>query len=165
MIREFEFYHGAALLEIVHASDVNLFIRNYPSKSNCSYVLNDAVGLYVKHSTKRMAPWQFTFLKDHQDEILEMRAKLIEVFILLVCNDDGVVCIDYGNLKKLLDEVHEQAEWIRITKKMGGMYTVNGKNGSLEYKVGRNEFPRKIIEFVTSQDLASTPSSEEHRSD
>jgi hypothetical protein len=152
MIKEFEYYHGAVILGLIQGLGNDLIIKPYPSNSNSSYIIYDNIGLYIKHSTKRMAPWQFTFLREHQDEILEMKSKLTEVFVLLVCNDDGIVCIDHTSLKKLLDEIHDDAEWIRVTKKAGGMYNVNGKNGSLEYKVGRNAFPKKIIEFILNPD-------------
>jgi hypothetical protein len=148
MIKEYEYYHGAVILGLMQGLNNNLTIKPFLSNSNSSYVIFDKAGLYIKHSTKRMAPWQFTFLRNHQDEILEMKNKYKEVYVLLVCNDDGVVCIDYNSLKQLLDENHEESEWIRVTKKAGGMYTINGKNGSLKYKVGRNEFPKKIIDFI-----------------
>jgi len=85
MIKEFEFYHGAVLANLLHESGQDIIIETFPSESNASYVVNKNIGLFIKHSTKRMSPWRFSFMQEHQDEILRMKNKLGEVFLLLVC--------------------------------------------------------------------------------
>lgn len=145
MIRDFEFYHGLVFARILHGTQRPLTLRPFQSASNSSYVLNDAVGMYIKYSTKRMTPWRFTFKREHQEEIEVLKAECEKVFLLLVCNDDGVVCLTYGELKTILNDQHDPIEWISATRHKHEMYSVKGSNGELDFKVGQNEFPSKLF--------------------
>lgn len=145
MIKEYEFYHGVVFTKLFQNCQNNLSIKPYPSSSNASYILNDSIGLYIKYSTKRLSPWRFSFQKEHQDEILEMKNKLGQVFLLLVCGEDGVVTLSFSELKKLLDENHGQVEWISAARTLNKEYTVKGSDGGLERKVGKTDFPKKIF--------------------
>lgn len=154
MIREFEFYHGVVLSRLVHGK-VPVQIHTYPTESNASYVLNNSVGLYIKHSTKRMTPWRFSFQQKHQNEIQEMKDKFDEVFLVLVCGDDGVVTLSFKELKKILDEQHDEVEWIAVSRRPREKYTVSGSDGKLKYKIGENEFPSKILKKIPKKNADS----------
>lgn len=145
MIKEFEFFHGLVFARILHGSDRPISIETYPTPSNSSYIVNGNVGLYVKYSSKRMTPWRFSFKKEHQDELAEMHGKLKDVFLVLVCNDDGVVCLSYEEVKQLLDDDHGATEWISAKRNPRQMYEVKGSDGELDFKIGANEFPAKIF--------------------
>jgi len=145
MIKEFEKYHGAVFARLFHESSQKVAIELYPSKSNSSYIINNKLGIYIKHSTKRLSPWSFTFTKIHQDEILKIKNKYGEVFTVLVCHNDGIVCLSFEELKLVLDHHHEETEWVRISRGPRQKYTVAGKNGKLKFKIGENEFPEKIF--------------------
>jgi hypothetical protein len=146
MIKDFEQYHGAVFTRLLHSAEQPLSIKPYPSDSNASYVLNEKIGLYIKHSMKRMSPWSFTFQKSHQDEILEMKNKFQEVFVVFVCYTDGIVCLSFQELKAVLNDRHEQVEWVRIKRRRREKYAISGTDGSLRFKIGENEFPRKLFE-------------------
>src|ERR1700722_6094989 len=139
MIKDFEFYHGAVLTKLIHYNIGRTTICPYPSLSNASYVLNDEIGLYIKHSTKRMSPWRFSFQKVHEDELLEMKKNLKEVFLLLICDDDGIVTLSFEEVKKILDEEHGETEWISAARSPNKEYTIKGSDGTLERKVGKND--------------------------
>src|ERR1700758_3841998 len=118
MIHKYEFFHGAALTRLIHGAKGNISIDNYECKSfNAAYILDVSVGLYIKHSTNRLSPWVFTFHKDHQDDIREMNEKLKTVFVALICNDDGIVCLSFEELKSALDDNHDPTEWVRISRR------------------------------------------------
>jgi hypothetical protein len=145
MIREFEFFHGPVFARIVHATQNPITIEPYPTSSNASYILDGNIGIYIKHSSKRLTPWRFSFQLAHQEEMAQMRNDLKEVFLVLVCNDDGIVCLNYEELKKILDENYAPVEWVSVTRKARQMYTVKGSNGVLDFKIGANEFPAKLF--------------------
>ncbi len=145
MIKEFEFYHGLVFARILHSLQRPLSVEPYPSRSNASYVINGGIGLYIKYSSKRMTPWRFSFKKEHQDEIAQMQATHGAVFLVLVCNDDGIVCLSYKELKQILDERHDPVEWVSATRHPREMYAVKGSNGALEFKIGASEFPAKLF--------------------
>ncbi len=106
----------------------------------------------MKYSSKRMSPWGFSFLKSHQDEILEIKKAIGEVFLLLVCHDDGIVALNFDKLKIILDEVHDQVEWIRVSRRPREKYSVSGSDGKLKFKIGGNEFPKKIFNALGLQE-------------
>lgn len=145
MIRDFEFYHGLVFARILHGTQRPLSLRPFQSASNASYVVNDSVGIYIKYSAKRMTPWRFTFMTEHQQEIEFLKSSFDRVFLVLVCSDDGVVCLSYAELKKLLDNQHDPIEWISATRHKREMYLVKGSNGELDFKIGQSEFPNKLF--------------------
>lgn len=149
MIKEFEFFHGLVFARILHGTQRPLSIKPFPSTSNASYIVNDTIGIYVKYSGKRMTPWRFSFKKEHQDEIETMKKTFQSVFLLLVCNDDGIVCLSYGELKQILDDQHDPIEWISATRHKGEMYAIKGSDGKLNFKIGANDFPNKL--FLSQQ--------------
>lgn len=139
MIKEFDFFHGAALCQLIHNNKVYSIVP-YPTEDNASYVINSGVGVYIKYSKKRLSPWQFTFKKKHQDEILEMKKRFGLVYVLLVCNDDGIACLDYLELKLILDYLHKETEWITVHRSRREKYSIKGSDGKLRFKIGVNDF-------------------------
>ncbi len=145
MIRDFEFYHGLVFARILHATQRPLSIRPFQSVSNSSYVVNETVGIFIKYSSKRMTPWRFTFMKEHQEEIELLKGSYQKAFLVLVCSDDGVVCLSYDELKRILDCQHDPIEWISATRHKREMYSVRGSDGELDFKIGQSEFPSKLF--------------------
>jgi hypothetical protein len=94
-----------------------------------------------------MSPWQFTFKQEHRVEIEKMCSTL-RVFVVLVCNDDGIVCLSHAELESLIGDQAGQLGWITATRRARQMYGVKGSSGSLETKVGANEFPAKLFRGV-----------------
>jgi|SRR3989344_791475 len=150
MLKEFEFFHGIVFARMLHATQKQFSIKPFPTSDNASYVINEKVGIYIKFSSKRLTPWSFSFQKRHQDEILRMRNELGEMFVLLVCNDDGIVGLNFDEVRNILDEVHEDAEWISVARSRGQMYAVKGSDGKLGYKVGKDDFAQRILEASES---------------
>ena len=156
MIKEFEFFHGAVFARIIHGKNTLINIENYPSPDNASYILNNKIGIYIKYSSKRMSPWRFSFLKEHQNKILEMKNRLEEVYIVFVCNDDGIACLNYKELKEVLDSQYEPVEWVSIARGPREKYEIKGHDGKLHFKIGNSDFPQKIFdEFKRKSTLSS----------
>ncbi len=152
MIKEFEFFHGLVFARIFHGIQRAVSIKLFNSvSSNASYVIDGHIGIYIKYSAKRMTPWRFSFLKEHQDEIDLMKKDLKDVFLVLVCNDDGIVCLSYDELKQIFDDQHDPIEWISATRHKREMYAVKGSNGELGFKIGHNDFPEKLFDSSESR--------------
>lgn len=145
MIKEFEFYHGVVFTKLIHCNNKSISIKSFPTASNASYIYNEDIGIYIKHSTKRLSPWRFSLQKIHQDEILQMKNQLKEVFLILVCGDDGVVTLSYDEFKQILDDVHEVVEWISVSRNPNKEYTVKGSDGALVRKIGKSDFNKKLL--------------------
>jgi len=147
MINEYEFYHGAALRSICEGSNKPVSIEVLDNHyDNSAYAINNKVGLYIKHTKKRLTPWVFTFHKQHQDFVLELKDIYDEVITLLICNSDGVVGLTFKELKNILDENHDDAEWIRVERRKRELYKVTGSDGKLEYKIKQTDFISKALQ-------------------
>ena len=87
-INEYKFYNGVVLNGLIESGKA-IKIEEFPTSSKNSFMLNgNKVGIYIKHSKKVISPWRFTFLKEHQEEFVEM-AKLCNnafLFLISVCS-------------------------------------------------------------------------------
>jgi len=145
MIKEFEFYHGAVLAKIAQ-TDKKISINSYSKNNSYTYVINDKIGLYIKHCSNRMTPWSFSFARAHQDQIKEMADRLDHVFIALVCGKDGIACLSFDELKIILNHDHNDHEWVRVSRRPREKYAVKGSDGKLKFKIAYNHFPERIFQ-------------------
>jgi len=146
MINEFEFYHGAVISRILHSSKNEIFILKINDLDNASYVLNNKTALYIKHSTKRLSPWRFSFQIEHIKQIQNLSKSYNSVFAVLVCKDDGIVALNLEQLKVLLNfENPDSSQSIALDRNKGGFYGVNGSLNSLKNKISLNNFPSVLI--------------------
>lgn len=75
-----------------------------------------------------------------------MKSSFSKVFLILVCGDDGVVCLNFSELKQLIDSQHDPIEWISATRHKREMDSVKGSNRELDFKIGQSEFPNKLFD-------------------
>jgi hypothetical protein len=136
-----EHYHGLVLARLVRATQ--------PVRIGCvsrsAYVIDDAVGLYIKYSTNRMSPWPFSFSRAHQEELEGLAASYEETFIALVCGTDGIACLGRGELSRVLDDEYREVEWVKASRRPREKYAIRGSDDRRGFKVGDNEFPAKVL--------------------
>lgn len=133
MIHEFEKYHGVAMRQlVVEAGSQGLFFRVEDSRGRLnSFVVNNQVGLHIKHSSKRMPPWQFTFDAENCQELTSLGEHAGQIWIALVCGPDGVVCLTYDEFQTVNPEDCEATAFLRIDRDKRAMYRVRGSEGAL----------------------------------
>lgn len=127
MIREFEKYHGVVLRELVVASGVagvELRTEDHFGRVN-SFLVNNHVGLHIKHSGKRLPPWQFTFDYENCSELAELAGHTTTVVIALVCGIDGFVCVPHEEFLSMTDDCGATA-FLRVDRDKRSMYRVHG---------------------------------------
>lgn len=83
-----------------------------------------------------------------------MKKKLNMVYIVFVCDDDWVVCLCFDELKKILDNNHDEIEWVAIWRKKREKYVVTWSDWKLWYRIWDSDFPRKIFENTQSKFLS-----------
>lgn len=151
MIREHELYHGATLLKLLSSGTQSIEIKPFSaSATKSAYVINGKIGLYLKHSSLRMSPWAFTFQPAHQAELVEMEEALDEVFLLLICERDGVAVLTSDDIKMVLNIGHKATQWVSVKRGKREQYQVKGSNGLLPFKVADSDYPKKIIAALKS---------------
>ena len=156
--------HGAAILVLFEALGKALPEINFSLKtgdSNNSYLIEAirpamlgkgkrlACGLYLKTASMRRSPWRYNYLRQHQDEIAILKEQHGEVFNIYVNGEDGFACVNFDELKELLDEVHEEQEWVAISRKPRQAYRISGNDGVREQALRKNNFPNAIVEYFS----------------
>jgi len=140
------FYHGAAIIRILQDERCKS-VEDYFDQDNSSYIVSGKYGIYIKYSEKRMSPWSFNFQDRHRKKILELFSKYDKCFILLVCSDIGVCCLNKTDLHRVIDlgGGSNFPKTISISKRKREKYKISGTDGDLKYKIGDNDFPDKIF--------------------
>lgn len=145
MSSEFEFFHGSVLAGMLHATQQAMTVAPYSESDNASYVINGDKGIYIKYSTKRLSPWRFSFQKRHHETILQMRRDLKNLFVVLVCKDDGAVVLTFEEFQQVAKSNGDTGQWISAARNRRQMYLIKGSDGKLEFKIGKDEFAEKIF--------------------
>ena len=142
-----EKYHGAAILRLFETINLKIpslkFSLGNGKSRNCYLIegIKPALigkgqiitcGVYIKTSNARRSPWRFNFHKTQQDEISDLKQKYGEVFTIFSNGDDGFACLSFDELKDILDDVHEEQEWVAIKRAYNQGYRVSGNNGERE---------------------------------
>jgi hypothetical protein len=142
MIPDYKLYHGAVLAELIDKLVIDVSIGELREDGRLSaYILNGRYGLYIKHSAQRMGPWQFTFSTPNTNDLLQLRLRCDEVFVVLVCWTDGMVCLELSEVANLLGVGSSEQAWIRAERLRGKSYSVSGSGGELPSKKARGIFP------------------------
>jgi hypothetical protein len=158
--------HGAVILRLIEALSKELPSANFSLKTGASrsaYLIEGIVpkslgkgrragaGLFVKVSNKWLSPWRYSFHKDHQDEILQLKLTHGETFIALVAGNDGIAAFDFEMLKEMLDEHHEEQEWVSVTRKPRENYRIKGNDGELSKSLPGNSFPGLLVDYFKQE--------------
>lgn len=138
MLDEYEFYQGAVLRQLVVDAENSLSIRPFVREGRITaFVLNGRVGVYVKHSSKRMTPWRFTFNLDQASDLLDLEAKFPDSFVVFVCETDGLVSLDVARLHEIVSFQESEHAWVRIDRPPRSQYDVGGNKADLPNKLPR----------------------------
>jgi hypothetical protein len=144
MINEFEFFHGVVFARMLHALQRELSIKPYSTTDNAAYLINGTAAVYIKYSKKRLSPWHFSFQRRHREKFLQVLQSVGNCFLILVCNDDGVVILTSDEVSQILHNNQSAVEWISVTRNRRQMYSLRGSHGELTFKIGRDEFHKML---------------------
>ena len=144
----FQHYYGVIFIGLLNKfRDKEFSFKEYPTKNRSSYVVKqdgNVFGIYIKFSAKRMTPWSFTFTKEHQIEIENMANSIEKIFIIFVCQEDGVAILSFDEFKNILDENYEENENVTVKRPPRGKYSVSGRDGKLNYKIAKNDYKKLL---------------------
>lgn len=137
MIPEFESYHGIVLRDlVVCCGELSLKCGDTQGRVN-TFVLNDQIGLVIKHSTARLPPWLFTYDDNQVEEIEQLRRGCSGFWFAHVCGHDGVMSLSYEEFRSINPTWASTTAFVRVDKGRRTQYRVFGTNGELASKRGR----------------------------
>jgi hypothetical protein len=138
MTDEYEFYHGSLLRSLIVECGMPIEVTADDKLGRVdSFAINRQVAVHIKHSEKRMSPWQFTFSRDNVEELIHLDDKYSSLFICFVCGDDGFLCITPEEFLSVTGPAKSDTYWLRISRPRNKMYEVTGNDGTLESKKAR----------------------------
>ena len=132
------FYEGAALHLLIR-TNINVKIHY----AHPFYILNNAVAVLFRYSTKNRSPWQFQFsVMDHV--LLEAEFSKLNLTIGLICGADGIVALSY---EKYVEIKKGSSSSISIScyRNHGEHYEISGPNGVLDGKISPSTW-QKILQ-------------------
>jgi hypothetical protein len=96
-------------------------------------MVEENTAIHLKHSTKRMSPWQFTFMSSHFGEIEDLKGRFDSVWVALICGVDGFVTLSSSELDQLIGTTPTVASFVRVERGRRKMYRVSGSLGHLDF--------------------------------
>ena len=151
MINEFKSYHGSAFAELIDESLVPIKLFRPNLLNNSYYILDENIGFYVKHSTKRMTPWRFTFLTDHVLELEKIMERHEFCFLVLICGRDSIAVIEKAEILKLLPFASPALSWVSVQTSHNTSLTIEGSSGSLKRKLKKSKPFWRVREILNQR--------------
>lgn len=154
-IKEFELFHGAILTKLIR-SDRPISLSMFETKPDdtwASYTINDAVDIYVKHSTASRKisrgeggfSWTFGFSPEHVAQIKEIQKKR-PVYVALVCGHKSVkegrmeICfLNPGKVLEVIDFDSANSQSITVRYNTGAKKLRVYQERKVEVMVSLNE--------------------------
>src|SRR5690349_3549197 len=140
MLDDYEFYQGVVLRQLAVANDYSMSVTFRPfvreGRIN-AFVMNGRIGVYIKHSSKRMSRWRFTFTIEQAADLLDLEHKFSDSFMVFVCGTDGLVTLTFADLHSIVSFQESENAWVRISRPPRTQYELAGNRGELGYKVAR----------------------------
>jgi len=142
-IQEQDIYHGPALMHVVEHPSFKAL--NKASKVYGHYLINTDRHLFVKYSTKKKSPWQFTFNPIDFKAMVSNNIKGAKVYIALVCGRSTICALTISELNDIVDLTAKSVQTVTVKVPSGGSCHVHGSDGELKNAVAHNAFPTKVF--------------------
>lgn len=126
MIPEVDRYQGVVFRQILlaHGAPIRIGVADLLGRVDAFSLENGA--FQIKHSAKRLSPWQFTYLPENLVELRGLSNSFSPVWVFLVCGVDGVVGITSDELMSIAQIGEGGAAWVRVSRSRNSMYHVSG---------------------------------------
>jgi hypothetical protein len=137
-IDDYERYQGLVLRNIVVSAGAPVALAPFGNQGRVNaFVVNSKIGIFVKHSSKRMSPWRFTFHIDQVADLLDLQGAHRVSFVAFVCGSDGLVSVDVETVQTIVDFADTEQAWVTIRRSPRSMYDICGNREELPGKVAR----------------------------
>jgi hypothetical protein len=131
MIPEVDRYQGVVFRQILvaHGQSAKIGVADLSGRVDAFSI--EGAAFQIKHSSKRLSPWQFTYLPENLAELAALRESFSPVWVFLVCGVDGVLGVSLEELTAIAQLGEGGAAWVRVSRSRNSMYHVSGALGEL----------------------------------
>jgi hypothetical protein len=155
VIAELDRYHGVVLRQILVAAArrVNIGVADLAGRIDVFCL--EGAAFQIKHSSKRLPPWQFTYMTENLNELIALQQMFHPVWVMLVCGTDGVVGLSIDELMSIVQVGDGGAASLRVTRSRNSMYRVSGSRGELPRakRRGVQTFVADVFGSVTAESV------------
>ena len=141
-------YHGAFFSLLLDKVEVPVVLRKIRGKGSGFFLVNEAIAVCLKWSSKRTGPWTFNFNTVHQRTLRDLRRNHGEVFVCFICGRDGVVGLSIDDLAQVLVIGSEDQQWVSVRRRLGSMYEIGGPDGKYRSRVGRQTVFERLAHAI-----------------
>ncbi|MBL4786347.1 MAG: hypothetical protein JKY49_13060 [Cohaesibacteraceae bacterium] len=141
--------HGSLLILLLDQLDKPISIERLEYLGTGYYLIEQRIPVYLKMSSKRKGPWTFNFIRSHQENQEALYQKYGECFTCLICGRDGIAGLSMSELRQVLDGDFEEQECISVRRKLKAMYSIKGRDGELNNRVGRRSIFDKLQDAIS----------------
>lgn len=132
MISDLDHHQGAVIRQLIVAAAKPLSIGPIITSGRIDSFRIDRGAFQIKHSSKRLSPWQFTYLAENLRELEQLEKQYTPVWAILVCGFDGIVGLSLEELRSITRINDQGNAWIRVRRSKKGMYRVSGSECELD---------------------------------
>jgi hypothetical protein len=156
MISELDRYHGVVLrqLLVTHGRQLRMGVADIAGRVDAFSL--EGAAFQIKHSTKRLSPWQFTYAPENLGELTDLCVNYRPVWTFFVCGVDGVVGLSFEEVMSIVTIGPGGAGSLRISRDRKSMYRVSGSGGELARAKPRGV--QTFLAAVLANDKAAAPS-------
>lgn len=140
-IQQKDYYHGAALTQIVEHKSFKAL--NKADEKYGHYKINHDIRIMVKITSISDDPWQFTANASDLEIMHEDINSGDRFFLCLVCGLDTVCLLDCDQVQELLDISSRDQQWMRV-KNTGSLRAWSART-ELARVIPHNAFPDKMF--------------------
>ena len=147
---DYERYHGIVLRALITELPGGVHVKAEDAHGVVnSFIINQNVGLYIKHSAKRLSPWLFGFNENHITELNLLFEHTEQSFVCLVCEYNGFLTLSLEEFQQLMDAKETgRSLSIQVKTRKRHMYAVGGRN-KLE-RTKRRGFSEDLLQAITN---------------
>jgi hypothetical protein len=156
MIPEVDRYQGVVFRQILLARGMPMRIGVADLAGRVDAFSLEGAAFQIKHSSKRLSPWQFTYLPENLEELRQLSISFSPVWVFLVCGVDGIVGLSLDELNSIAQIGEGGAAWVRVSRSRNSMYHVSGVLRELPRAKARGVEPF-VADVFKSSSTAPSP--------
>lgn len=131
MIADFDRHHGVVLRQLLVGHGDRMRIGAIEMSGRAEAFSVEDAAIFVKHSSKRLSPWHFTYTSENLADLMNLRGRYSPVWGFLVCGQDGILGLSLDELTSITAIGEAGAAWVRVSRNRKSMYRVSGSLGEL----------------------------------
>jgi hypothetical protein len=142
-IQEKDFFHGAALTQIVEHPSFKAL--NKADEKYGHYQINHNTRILLKYRSKGESPWTFELKEEDINTLIDDIASDQRSFLCLVCGKISVCILSSGEYQDLINTSQRTSQHITIELPPRSSMKVKSKIFTLDHTIPHTNFPNILF--------------------